>query len=137
MNLERVKRFIELMDERGISELEFEEEGLKIKLKRNPISSRKESTQESSVNSTKEEKKEPIALKSEMVGTFYRAFKPGDSPCVDVGDMVSPGELVGGIEAMKVMNEVKSKVSGKIVEILVEDGHPVEYGQKLFLIEVE
>ncbi|MDI6703814.1 MAG: biotin/lipoyl-binding protein [bacterium] len=130
-----MKRLIKLMDEKEILELEFEEKGFKIKLKRGLISSKEEPIQESFNSSTKEETKKLIELKSEMVGTFYRAFKPGDPPCVDIGDMVSPGDLVGGIEAMKVMNEVKAKVSGKILEILVEDGHPVEYGQKLFLIE--
>lgn len=76
-----------------------------------------------------------VAVKSPMVGTFYRAPAPDAPPYVDVGDAVKPGTVVCIVEAMKLMNEIESDVSGRIVEILVENETPVEYGQELFLIE--
>jgi len=76
-----------------------------------------------------------VAIKSPMIGTFYRAPAPDAPPYVEVGDVVKPGTVVCIVEAMKLMNEIESEVSGKIVEILVENETPVEYGQELFLIE--
>ena len=72
---------------------------------------------------------------SPMVGTFYVAQSPEDAPFVGVGDLVKPGKVVAIIEAMKVMNEIKSEFSGTVVKVLVENGSPVEYGQKLFEIQ--
>ncbi len=72
---------------------------------------------------------------SPMVGTFYSAPSPGAKPFVQVGDVVSTGQVVCIIEAMKLMNEIESEVSGKITKILVEDGKPVEYGQVLMYVE--
>jgi acetyl-CoA carboxylase biotin carboxyl carrier protein len=76
-----------------------------------------------------------VAITSPMVGTFYRAPAPDAPPYVDTGDMVKPGTVVCIIEAMKLMNELQSDISGKVVEILVSNETPVEYGQELFLIE--
>jgi len=70
-----------------------------------------------------------------MVGTFYRAPAPGAEPYVKVGDVVSPGQVLCIIEAMKLMNEIEAEVSGKIVEICVENAQPVEYNQVLFRLE--
>jgi acetyl-CoA carboxylase biotin carboxyl carrier protein len=70
-----------------------------------------------------------------LVGIFYRASSPGSAPFVEVGSRVGPDDVLCIIEAMKVMNEIKSEVSGVVKEILVENGKPVEYGQVLFLIE--
>ena len=80
---------------------------------------------------------EPVghAVKSPMVGTFYRSASPGSKPFVDVGDAVKEGEPVCIIEAMKIMNEIESDATGKIVRILCENGQPVEFGQPLFQIE--
>ncbi len=74
-------------------------------------------------------------IKSPMVGTFYRSASPGAKPFVDIGDAVKEGEPVCIIEAMKIMNEIESDASGKIVRILCENGQPVEFGQPLFQIE--
>jgi acetyl-CoA carboxylase biotin carboxyl carrier protein len=71
---------------------------------------------------------------SPMVGTFYRAPSPDDAPFVEVGDKVAEGDVICIIEAMKVMNEVKSDATGTVKKILVENGHPVEFGTKLFEI---
>ncbi|MFC1800207.1 acetyl-CoA carboxylase biotin carboxyl carrier protein [Candidatus Eisenbacteria bacterium] len=75
-----------------------------------------------------------LEVKSPMVGTFYRAASPGAKPYASMGDTVEPGQIVGIIEAMKLMNEIESEVSGKIVKILVENEQPVEFGQTLFLV---
>ncbi len=76
-----------------------------------------------------------VEFKSPMVGTFYRAPSPGAQPYVQVGDRVTPGQVVCIIEAMKLMNEIEAEVSGTIVKFLVENEQPVEYGQTLFLVE--
>ena len=80
-------------------------------------------------------KKSDKVIKSPMVGTFYKAPAAGAPPFVEVGGLVAQGEVVCMIEAMKLMNEIESDFSGKIVEICVEDGQPVEYGQPLMYIE--
>ena len=76
-----------------------------------------------------------VEFKSPMVGTFYRAPSPGAQPYVQVGDRVTPGQVVCLIEAMKLMNEIEAEVSGKIAKFLVENEQPVEYGQTLFLVK--
>ncbi len=74
-------------------------------------------------------------VKAPLVGTFYRASAPGEAPFVNVGDVVSKGDTLCIIEAMKLMNEIESEADGTIAEILVEDALPVEFDQPLFLIE--
>ena len=76
-------------------------------------------------------------VKSPIVGTFYRSPAPDADPYIQIGQQVSTGTTLCIIEAMKLMNEIESDASGKIVKILVENGHPVEYGQPLFVLEVE
>ena len=76
-----------------------------------------------------------MAIKSPMVGTCYRAATPGAEPFVKTGQVVEKGVVVCIVEAMKLMNEIESEISGRIVKILVEDGQPVEFGQSLFLVE--
>ncbi len=76
-----------------------------------------------------------VAIEAPMVGTFYRAPSPEADPYVKEGDTVKEGQVLCIIEAMKLMNEIESKVHGRIAKILVENGQPVEYGQPLFLVE--
>lgn len=76
-----------------------------------------------------------LKVTSPMVGTFYAAPAPGAKPFVQLGDTVKPGQTVCIIEAMKLMNDISSEVSGKVAQILVQDGQAVEYGQVLMLIE--
>lgn len=76
-----------------------------------------------------------IAIKSPMIGTFYRRASPDKPNLVEIGDEVAPGRPVCIIEAMKLFNEIESEVKGKIVKVLVEDASPVEYDQPLFLVE--
>lgn len=80
-----------------------------------------------------EKKGKPVT--SPMVGTFYKASAPGAKPFVEIGSTVSEGQVVCIIEAMKLMNEIESDVAGKVVEICVEDGQPVEFGQVLMYVE--
>ena len=75
-----------------------------------------------------------LEITSPMVGTFYRAPAPGEASFVEVGDSISTGQVVCIIEAMKLMNEIEAEISGKVVEILVDNGEPIEYGQPLILI---
>ncbi|GAB6065890.1 acetyl-CoA carboxylase biotin carboxyl carrier protein [Aquifex pyrophilus] len=82
-----------------------------------------------------EEEKRYHVIKSPLVGTFYRSPAPGAPPFVEVGDIVSPGQVLCIIEALKVMNEIESDVRGRVEKILVENGETVEYGQPLFLID--
>ncbi len=83
----------------------------------------------------KEEEKKFHVIKSPLVGTFYRSPSPDAPPFVEVGDIVSPGQVLCIVEALKVMNEIESDVRGKVEKILVENGETVEYGQPLFLID--
>jgi acetyl-CoA carboxylase biotin carboxyl carrier protein len=76
-----------------------------------------------------------ITVEAPMVGTFYRASGPTAEPFVREGDVVKEGQILCIIEAMKLMNEIEAKAAGRIVKVLVENGQPVEYGQRLFLIE--
>jgi acetyl-CoA carboxylase biotin carboxyl carrier protein len=76
-----------------------------------------------------------VAVTSPMVGTFYLSPAPDADPYVEVGDMIAVGQTVCIVEAMKLMNEIESEVKGRVIKILVENAQPVEYGQKLFLVE--
>ena len=76
-----------------------------------------------------------IAVKSPIIGTFYRSASPDDDPFVNVGDSIKPGTTVCIVEAMKLFNEIESEISGKIVKVLVDDSTPVEYDQPLFLVD--
>jgi acetyl-CoA carboxylase biotin carboxyl carrier protein len=140
LDLEKLKEFINFMNENEICELEIEEEGKRIKLKKysaeSPIILPKENTTSSEPHVQAETQQEGlIEVKSPMVGTFYRAPSPGAKPFVDVGDLIEPGAVVCIIEAMKLMNEIKTELGGKIAEILAENGAPVEFGQPLFLVK--
>jgi acetyl-CoA carboxylase biotin carboxyl carrier protein len=144
MDLDKLNEFIKLMDENSLVELEIEEEGSRIKLKKatelqniqphfvpmGPASNQNQSQ-------APEAKFSGIEIASPMVGTFYRAASPGAKPYVEVGDIIKAGDIVCIIEAMKLMNEIKAEVSGKITSISVDNGQPVEFGQKLFEIEPE
>ncbi|MDD5440257.1 MAG: acetyl-CoA carboxylase biotin carboxyl carrier protein, partial [Candidatus Omnitrophica bacterium] len=92
-------------------------------------------TKETPPVEAKPEGKKAVEIKAPMVGTFYRAPAPDADPYVEVGSIIKEGTVLCIIEAMKLMNEIKAEVSGKIVEIPVENGHPIEFGQVLFLVE--
>lgn len=141
MNIKEIKEMIRIMNENGLVEFEIEKEGLRLRLKKE---GRGEVVThvERAVPQAKEVPavlREPpsnlVEIKAPMVGTFYRAPAPNAPSFVETGSMVAKDQVVCIIEAMKLMNEIRSEVKGKIAEILVENGEPVEYGQVLFLVE--
>jgi acetyl-CoA carboxylase biotin carboxyl carrier protein len=148
MNIKEIKEMINLMNENGLVELEIEKDDMRIRLKRitsNPqelsgsvIIERQRISEELS-KETKETPKEPqvktIEIRAPMVGTFYRAPSPEAPPYVEVAQTIEPGQVICIIEAMKLMNEIKAEIRGKIIEILVENAEPVEFAQPMFLIE--
>ncbi|MFC1709412.1 acetyl-CoA carboxylase biotin carboxyl carrier protein [Candidatus Omnitrophota bacterium] len=147
MNIKEIKEMIALMNENNLLELEIEKEGMRIRLKKESPGSDESAkivsvpqfsvTQEAASPQTQKEEaaKKLIEVKAPMVGTFYRSPSPESPPFVEVGQNIDAGQVVCIIEAMKLMNEIKSEVRGKLVEVLIENGHPVEFGQALFLIE--
>jgi oxaloacetate decarboxylase alpha subunit len=148
MNIKEIKEMIALMNENGLVELELEKDGVRIKLKKTslpgegftgPIVLERERVAELSQKglpqATDKIAVETVEIKAPMVGTFYRAPSPEAPPYVEVGQIIETGQVICIIEAMKLMNEIKSEVKGKILEILVDNAEPVEFGQSMFLIE--
>lgn len=151
MNLKEIREMVKLMNENELAEIEVEREGSKIKLKKTgqivaapvstspvmvnaPAAAAAAPVQEAEVAVPSGNRKE---IKSPMVGTFYRAPSPESPAFADVGQIVEVGQVVCIVEAMKLMNEIKSEIRGKIVEIPVENAQPVEFGQALFYIEAQ
>ena len=155
-------RLIEKISTSDIQEFSLEGEDFKLEIKRNLIDSNhknknaiKNNSHEEQVNSSQISTNDSVAtsntpqvaqvappgrsdlqeITSPMVGTFYRAAAPGDDPFVEVGTKISVGQTVCILEAMKLMNEIESEVSAEVVEILVENGTPVEFGQVLMRVK--
>ena len=139
---------INLMNENGLTELEVEKDGVRIRLKKGSggayekaveyVTSHPqhhEKTLTGQEKAEKAEKKNTLEIKAPMVGTFYRSPSPEATPYVSIGDSIEPGQVICIVEAMKLMNEIKSEIKGKILEILVDNAEPVEFGQSLFLID--
>ncbi len=143
MDKDFVKEIINLVKGSDIKHLTIETEGFKlfIETHQKEIPQRVESVprevryQEVMPPSEDLPQENLHVIKSPLVGTFYRSPSPGAPPFVEVGDIVSPGQVLCIIEALKVMNEIESDVRGKVVKILVENGETVEYGQPLFIID--
>ena len=114
-------------------EIEFPD-GLKIKMEKDNKEKTVEKVLQTEKNEVKIEENYKL-IKAPMVGTFYGSSSPKAEPFVKIGDKVKKGQVVCIVEAMKLMNEIESEYSGKIKEILVKDGEPVEYGTDLFIIE--
>ena len=162
MNQKELKELIELVAEKEFGEFEIERSGFRLRIKRSPdhgahvapvaqphiltpvppppIEFPTPARQTSPVVSGEIKKPEPeqegdlYILKSPIVGTFYRAPSPSSPAFVNVGDRVKLGQVLCIVEAMKLMNEIESDVTSTIVNIYVESGQPVEYGQALFSI---
>ncbi len=142
--IKKVKDLISLMNENNLAEIEVEEEGTKIRLKKNSLDAVQTSIQLPSIKAslqegsnkylTSKQDKEFSEIVAPMVGTFYSSA-PGADPYVSIGDTVDEETVVCIIEAMKIMNEVKAETEGKIVEVIVENGTAVEFGQPLFRVE--
>lgn len=147
MYIKEIKDMINLMNDNNLTEVEIEKDGLRIKLKKGggsvqqiieqvPLAQHPPAPAEKNAKPAKEmEKKSGVEIKSPMVGTFYRAPSPEAPPYVNIGDKIEAGQVICIIEAMKLMNEIKSEVKGKIVDIQTENAEPVEFGQVLFVIE--
>ncbi|RCK74043.1 MAG: Biotin carboxyl carrier protein of acetyl-CoA carboxylase [Ignavibacteriae bacterium] len=158
MDLNYLKKLTKILVESGVSEIEIEEEGLKVRIAKHSQNStivqpqvvqpqviqptqpqvverQVQNVAQPAIETKVEETKKFHEVRSPIVGTFYRAPAPDADPYVEVGKIVNKGDVLCIIEAMKLMNEIESDVSGRIVKILVENAQPVEYNQVLFLIE--
>ncbi len=143
MNLKELKEIIALFEQADISELDVERQGVKIRLKKGaetepPIRHQPQAQPEAApLPEEKPAGKNTVEIKSPMVGTFYRSPAPDAAPFLEEGEEVREGQVICIIEAMKLMNEIKSEVSGRIKKMLVENGQPVEFDQPLFLVEIK
>lgn len=148
MNTKDIEQLIDLLEKSSISEIEVSKWGKKIRVSRQGgnmmVQSAGFETQAApapganmpaETESTEETSLQGIAVKSPMVGTFYRSASPDIDAFVKVGDHVKKGDTLCIIEAMKIMNEVEAEVSGVILDIKMDNAQPVEYGQTLFLLE--
>ena len=155
MDLKDIKAIIDLMKKNSVSEFELEKQDFKIRLKRgtgHPAPNLSQGEDATSIIYAPPPSQIPgggisaqpanpspsvlgeIEIKSPMIGTFYRAPSPESAPYIEVGMEVSPDMVVCIVEAMKVMNEIKSEVKGVVTQVLVENGKPVEFGQPLFKV---
>lgn len=148
MDIRKVKKLIELLEESGIAELEIREGEESVRISRQstvsaapvvaaapppaPIAA---AAPAPAAQSSAEPEISGHAIKSPMVGTFYRSPSPGAKSFVEVGQTVQVGDTLCIIEAMKLLNQIESDKSGVVKSILIENEHPVEYGQVLFIIE--
>ncbi|NUE65914.1 acetyl-CoA carboxylase biotin carboxyl carrier protein [Snodgrassella sp. ESL0253] len=155
MDLRKLKKLIDLVEESGIAEIEVTEGEEKVRITRTtaatqPIYAAPMQQQpammaapaaaatETTATASAPEAAAPDlskAVKSPMVGTFYRAASPNSAPFVEVGQTVNAGDTLCIIEAMKLMNEIEADHSGVVKEILIANGQPVEFGEPLFIIE--
>jgi acetyl-CoA carboxylase biotin carboxyl carrier protein len=156
MDLEQFKQILALVREHDLAEVEIEEAGVRLKITRHtwvsqapgpavgqasgiaptvmpPVLAAPPGTAAISLESTEADGE--LVVQSPLVGTFYRSAQPGAAPFVELGTSVKRGQVLCIIEAMKLMNEIDSEHDGSIVSILVEDGHPVQYGDKLFAMK--
>ncbi|HEX5419448.1 MAG TPA: acetyl-CoA carboxylase biotin carboxyl carrier protein [Gammaproteobacteria bacterium] len=151
MDIRKVKKLIELLEESGIAEIEISEGEESVRISRYPHPGFMSfappapapvpaaAPAHAALPEPAAPRREPAAaghsITAPMVGTYYSSPSPGSKSFVEIGSQVSSGDTVCIIEAMKMMNQIESDVAGRIVSILVENGDPVEFGQPLFIIE--
>jgi acetyl-CoA carboxylase biotin carboxyl carrier protein len=149
MNLKEIRALLELFREYGLTEVEVERSGERVRVRREaaapvaaapavgltPAPATTAHTAPTSEPVREDRRQHLVTVEAPMVGTFYRAASPEADPYVREGDSIKEGQVLCIIEAMKLMNEIESKVAGRVIRILAENGQPVEYGQPLFLIE--
>jgi acetyl-CoA carboxylase biotin carboxyl carrier protein len=146
MDLEEIREILKFMEENGLAEFELERDGFRIALRKAvasapamaavPIAQPVPAAAGAIEAGKLKDEERASYIRSPMVGTFYVAPSPDSPPFVNVGEDVGKDDVVCILEAMKVMNEIKAEVEGRIAEVLVENGEPVEYGQPLFRVEV-
>ena len=150
MDLRKLKKLIDLVEESGIAELEVTEGEEKVRIvKHSPMAAPQTymlphpgsavapaAAPAAAIPALPAEPEEPEGhvVKAPMVGTFYRAASPGAEPFMEIGSSIKAGQTLCIIEAMKLLNEIESDATGVIKAILVENGQPVEYGEPLFII---
>jgi acetyl-CoA carboxylase biotin carboxyl carrier protein len=148
MDIRKIKKLIDLIEESDIAEIEISEGEESVRISRHSsvapvqyapapmaVAAPAPAAIAAPVAAPVEEKITGHVVKSPMVGTFYRSASPGSAAFVEVGQSVSAGQTLCIIEAMKILNQIEADKSGKIKQIMVENAHPVEYGQPLFIIE--
>jgi acetyl-CoA carboxylase biotin carboxyl carrier protein len=149
MDIRKVKKLIELLEESGIAELEIREGEESVRISRHgasPMIMQAPAAMQAPAPVAPAAVAAPTVaaaevvpaghmVKSPMVGTFYRSSNPGAKPFVEIGQRVSVGETLCIIEAMKMLNQIEADAAGEIAAILVENGQPVEFGQPLFVIK--
>ncbi len=161
MDLDEIRRILDMVREHQLAEFELEQNGLRIRVRKEhgapvatlpgdgavspaapaepalpPAPDRRGALPPTAPTSADEtaEGLELAVVKSPIVGTFYRAAEPGAAPFIDVGQRVKKGQVLCIIEAMKLMNEIDSEYDGELVKVFVENGQPVQYGERLFAI---
>jgi acetyl-CoA carboxylase biotin carboxyl carrier protein len=147
MDIRKVKKLIEMLENSNLEEIEIQEGEESVRLVKSnhrtqtaipqSIVLPQENSSQTAIEDieTEEEiKKEGNSINSPMVGTFYASASPGAKPFISVGDLIAEGDVVCIVEAMKMMNEIKSEFSGTVLSVNVENSEPVEYGQSLFEI---
>jgi len=141
MDLRKLKKLIDLVEESGVAELELTEGEEKIRIVKGGAQTREPAYAPLAASAPLTSPAAPVAtapqghtVTSPMVGTFYRCPTPGTKPFIEIGDTVKKGQTICIIEAMKLMNEIEADADGVIKEILVENGEPVEYGEPLFVL---
>lgn len=155
MDIRKVKKLIELLDESGIAEIEITEGEESVRISRYghsyapqmvpaahaqstapvPAAAQPAASAAPPARTEAEPEEDGYVVTAPMVGTFYSAASPGSAPFVQVGDRVNQGDTLCIVEAMKMMNQIEAEVSGTIKSIRVQNGEPVEYGQVLFIID--
>jgi acetyl-CoA carboxylase biotin carboxyl carrier protein len=135
--LDRLQEYFQLMEEENLQELEIREADFTIKLVRRskPHGSPAHPPASGALNSPPEPLQNRLVVTAPLAGVFYRAPSPQANPYVNAGDTINPGQLLCIIEAMKIMNEIRSELGGRVTKILVENGKVVKAGQELFLVE--
>jgi acetyl-CoA carboxylase biotin carboxyl carrier protein len=147
MDIRKIKKLIEIIEESGIAEIEIKEGEEFVRISRysaapapvayapQPMAPVAAAPGAAPVSAVSEEVITGHIVKSPMVGTFYRSASPGAKPFTDVGQKVQAGDTLCIIEAMKILNQIEADKTGTVTKILVENAEPVEYGQPLFVIE--
>ena len=150
MKAKEIQDLINFISDTGLEEVNIETEQFKLKVKRSsntqvtaapaalPVAPAHIAAPQAAPPTTNDgaaDQGNLVTIKSPMIGTFYRSSNPETPSFVNVGDAVTVGKAVCIVEAMKLFNEIESEVSGKIVEVLVEDAQPVEFDQPLFLVD--
>ena len=152
MDIRKVKKLIELLEESGISEIEIKEGEETVRISRHPpggvhsyaapmayappvVAAQHAGAAPGAPTPAAPAHAPDKVVTAPMVGTYYSAPAPGAKPFVEIGSEVKPGDVLCIIEAMKMMNQIESDKAGKVVSVLVKNGDPVEFGQSLFVIE--